>query len=109
MIKYAAGVLTVEEYTSASQVAGLDVIRPRFGDLNPQGAQTILGTCFICTKQETYGAKSPKNILVLDAFSQEDQFLQYHPIVWFPYSLCLFGKSGGEPEMCCYGVSNSNK
>jgi hypothetical protein len=46
MIKNAGGQITVEEYTSASQAGGA-AVTGMFDVLNPQGTQTILGTCFI--------------------------------------------------------------
>lgn len=41
-----------------------------------------------------------KNVLVLDAFTYTDQYLQYHPVVWYLYCLWYLG----ERRVHCYGL-----
>jgi hypothetical protein len=38
--------------------------------------EAMTGTCFICAEREQYKNNLPKQVLVLDAFSREDQFVE---------------------------------
>jgi hypothetical protein len=65
-------------------------------------------TCFICAKERAPENMIHDNILVLDAFSYKDQFVEYDPVVWHPCCLWLFA-SDTEQAMCCYGATTGNK
>jgi hypothetical protein len=79
MIENLSQKIKVVEHTSDNSAASAVVTSP-FADLKPQGADEVFGTCFICAKQEEY-KNTPQKVLVLDEFSETDQFVKYPPVV----------------------------
>ena len=62
--------------------------------------------CFICARDKDPRNMSYDNLLVLDAFSREDQFTRYHPLVWHICCLWLFDRDAPEKKLCSYAVKS---
>jgi len=65
----------------------------------------VSGACFICAETNSKKNMLHDDILVLDAFSYENQFVEYHPAVWHLYCLWWFGRDiSGSYPVSCYSV-----
>ncbi len=64
----------------------------------------VSGECFICALENDTRNTCAKNILILDAFSHKDQFLQYEPAVWHLYCLWHFN-FGADKVMRCFAAN----
>ena len=66
------------------------------------GEQTqVSAACFICAKEDSPENITKNNTLVLDAFSDKDQYLKYPPVVWHLHCLWLFNTDN---NMRCYAA-----
>jgi hypothetical protein len=107
MISYQSAMIKVVEHSPQNTTAAA-LIDDKFA-VDTHLTEPLPGTCFICARKEEYKNKLPKQTLVLDAFSELDQFVHYNPIAWHAYSLWFFKRSNPDPEMCCYGASSGDK
>jgi hypothetical protein len=63
---------------------------------------TIYASCFLCARENNRSNVSHAHTLVLDAFSHQDQFLEYDPAVWHLYCLWLFRQN--KTDLLCYAA-----
>jgi hypothetical protein len=69
------------------------------------------GPCFICAEPLHFESMmklhptqiDKKHVLILDAFTTDNQYLQYHPVVWYLYCLWIFT----DGYVHCYGVKTA--
>ncbi len=70
----------------------------------------VSGASFICARRRAPENMAHKDMLVLDAFSDVGQFVEYDPAVWHPYCLWAFANTQQPgPGLCCYGVKTGTK
>jgi hypothetical protein len=82
-----------ERILSTAGTADLDAIS--------QETAVVPGSCFLYARENNASNTHHENILILDAFSHENQFFKYVPAVWHLYCLWQFQS---EPNMRCYAA-----
>jgi hypothetical protein len=65
--------------------------------------------CFICARDKHQKNMDGEGLLVLDAFSKDDQYLKYHPVVWHIFFLYCFDRDAQNGQLCCYAVRSYDK
>ncbi len=99
--------ITVAEFSSS----GLDV-DDRFNGMNDPSQQekvmAVSSKSFMCARTRAPQNMAHENILVLDAFSDVSQFVEYDVAVWHPYCLWAFAHAQ-QPILSCYGVKTGTK
>jgi hypothetical protein len=99
--------ITVAEISSS----GLDVDNKLNAMNDPSAQEKVMGVSgksFICARKRAPQNMAHENILVLDAFSDVSQLVEYDVAVWHPYCLWAFAQTQ-QPILSCYGVKTGTK